>query len=172
MPAMHHLDSPEQYGTDVSTLDRESDETREDRALSDALPPLTALPNLPSSATDGPDGVVESERPERIAATSHPSAGNGLDTHTADAVPHTIATVPAASSSHAVGPAAAEARGLLEGIAESLRTLAGRQGTDGAAVAIFPRGVDLLEVRMHVARDQAIDLNFRVAGPAQASLNA
>jgi hypothetical protein len=65
--------------------------------------------------------------------------------------------------------AAAEARGLLEGIAESLRTLAGRPGQEGAQVAIFPRGVDLLEVRMHVARDQAIDLNFRVAGPSHPS---
>jgi hypothetical protein len=68
------------------------------------------------------------------------------------------------------GRAAAEARGILDGIAESLRTLAGRQASDGAPVAIFPRGVDVLEVRMHISRDQDVDVNLRVAGPAQPSL--
>jgi hypothetical protein len=68
------------------------------------------------------------------------------------------------------GHAAVEARGILDGIAESLRTLAGRQASDGAPVAIFPRGVDVLEVRMHISRDQDVDVNLRVAGPAQPSL--
>ena len=67
------------------------------------------------------------------------------------------------------GAAAAEARGILDGIAESLRTLAGRDGRDGASVAIFPRGVDVLEVRMHISREQDIDVNLRVAGPTHAS---
>jgi hypothetical protein len=67
------------------------------------------------------------------------------------------------------GVAATEARGILDGIAESLRTLAGRNGHDGAPVAIFPRGVDVLEVRMHISRDQDVDLNLRVAGPAMTS---
>jgi hypothetical protein len=64
---------------------------------------------------------------------------------------------------------AADARGMLEGVAQSLRTLAGRDGAEGAAVAIFPRGVDVLEVRMHISRDRDIDLNFRVAGPTAPS---
>jgi hypothetical protein len=67
------------------------------------------------------------------------------------------------------GAAAAEARGILDGIAESLRTLAGREGHDGAPVAIFPRGVDVLEVRMHISREQDIDVNLRVAGPAHSA---
>jgi hypothetical protein len=69
------------------------------------------------------------------------------------------------------GVAAAEARGILDGIAESLRTLAGRQGHDGAPVAIFPRGVDVLEVRMHISREQDVDVNLRVAGPAHTTLD-
>lgn len=73
-------------------------------------------------------------------------------------------------SGYNTGYAAAEARGILDGIAESLRTLAGREASDGAPVAIFPRGVDVLEVRMHISRDQDIDVNLRVAGPAQPSL--
>jgi hypothetical protein len=67
------------------------------------------------------------------------------------------------------GAAAAEARGILDGIAESLRTLAGRDGRDGTNVAIFPRGVDVLEVRMHISREQDVDVNLRVAGPTHAS---
>jgi|GEM_PF-3672839 hypothetical protein len=59
---------------------------------------------------------------------------------------------------------AGDARGMLEGVAQSLRTLAGRD-TNGEGIAIFPRGVDVLEVRMHISRDRDIDLNFRVAGP-------
>ena len=74
------------------------------------------------------------------------------------------------SEYNGVGHAAAEARGILDGIAESLRTLAGREASDGAPVAIFPRGVDVLEVRMHISRDQDVDVNLRVAGPAQPSL--
>jgi len=73
-------------------------------------------------------------------------------------------------SGYNTGYAAAEARGILDGIAESLRTLAGREANDGAPVAIFPRGVDVLEVRMHISRDQDVDVNLRVAGPAQPSL--
>jgi hypothetical protein len=69
------------------------------------------------------------------------------------------------------GTAAVEARGILDGIAESLRTLAGRQGHDGAPVAIFPRGVDVLEVRMHISRDQDVDVNLRVAGPGHPTLD-
>lgn len=72
---------------------------------------------------------------------------------------------------NANGAAAAEARGILDGIAESLRTLAGRQGHDGAPVAIFPRGVDVLEVRMHISREQDVDVNLRVAGPAHAPVD-
>jgi hypothetical protein len=63
---------------------------------------------------------------------------------------------------------AGDARGMLEGVAESLRTLAGRDA-HGEGIAIFPRGVDVLEVRMHISRDRDIDLNFRVAGPAVSS---
>jgi hypothetical protein len=61
-----------------------------------------------------------------------------------------------------------DARGMLEGVAQSLRTLAGRD-VNGDGIAIFPRGVDVLEVRMHISRDRDIDLNFRVAGPAVSS---
>jgi hypothetical protein len=64
---------------------------------------------------------------------------------------------------------ATDARGVLDGVAHSLRTLAGRDAVDGPSVAIFPRGVDLLEVRMHISRDRDIDLNFRVAGPTPLS---
>ncbi len=59
---------------------------------------------------------------------------------------------------------AGDARGMLEGVAQSLRTLAGRDA-NGQGIAIFPHGVDVLEVRMHISRDRDIDLNFRVAGP-------
>ena len=80
-------------------------------------------------------------------------------------------TVSMASAHAAVHPAVTEhvsstgdARGMLEGVAQSLRTLAGRDA-NGQGIAIFPHGVDVLEVRMHISRDRDIDLNFRVAGP-------
>ncbi len=95
------------------------------------------------------------------------------DVHAHDGITHDVhavvpADVPAPTNgvhTHADGSAAAEARGILDGIAESLRTLAGRDGHDGTSVAIFPRGVDVLEVRMHISRDQDVDVNLRVAGP-------
>jgi hypothetical protein len=88
------------------------------------------------------------------------------DVHAALAVPTNGVHEPVEN-----GAAAAEARGILDGIAESLRTLAGRQGHDGAPVAIFPRGVDVLEVRMHISREQDVDVNLRVAGPAHTALD-
>jgi hypothetical protein len=91
--------------------------------------------------------------PRVSPASVAPANGNGVSAHTEN------------------GVAAAEARGILDGIAESLRTLAGRQGHDGAPVAIFPRGVDVLEVRMHISRDQDVDVNLRVAGPAHPALD-
>jgi hypothetical protein len=90
---------------------------------------------------------------------------------TAAALPTNGALDHAHETLHENGVAAAEARGILDGIAESLRTLAGRQGHDGAPVAIFPRGVDVLEVRMHISRDQDVDVNLRVAGPAHTALD-
>jgi hypothetical protein len=54
----------------------------------------------------------------------------------------------------------------LDGVAQNLKTLAGHDGVDGVPVAMFPRGIELLEVRMHISRDRDIDLNFRVAGAA------
>ena len=158
----------------------------------EAVTPLVVVADLPIPASgvddaeaeteaddteaDDTESSAELEHDERHAAVTAESprgvATNGVDSHPL------VATGQSANAAHVTAPvsigapAAAEARGLLEGIAESLRTLAGRQATDGTAVAIFPRGVDLLEVRMHVARDQAIDLNFRVAGPAQPSLTA
>jgi hypothetical protein len=90
-------------------------------------------------------------------------AGNGLA-----APDHAIgrpAAGPVTTPARDSVSAAADARGMLEGVAQSLRTLAGREGADGASIAIFPRGVNLLEVRMHISRDRDIDLNFRVAGP-------
>jgi hypothetical protein len=116
-----------------------------------------------SEPTPKPEHDVSETPP--ASASELTGSGNGLDSHAPLHVPQPASTALSPTPVPLSVPAVAEARGLLEGIAESLRTLAGRQGVDGASVAIFPRGVDLLEVRMHVARDQAIDLNFRVAGP-------
>jgi hypothetical protein len=109
---------------------------------------------------------------------SHEIPSHEMSSHDVHAVPaHDVhAVVPAdvpvptnGAHTHADGTAAAEARGILDGIAESLRTLAGRDGHDGTSVAIFPRGVDVLEVRMHISRDQDVDVNLRVAGPTHAN---
>jgi len=118
------------------------------------------------------------EGSESARAAAEPDATGAVDSHEAvgsDAhQPVAVASAHAPVQSHAT-PAgdsvssAADARGLLEGIALNLRALAGREGADGAPVAIFPRGVDLLEVRMHISRDRDIDLNFRVAGPTPPS---
>jgi hypothetical protein len=175
---MHHEEGHEDHEYSVSTIDSPSAElpqAEEDHVLLEGVSPLVAVTEMPADADDAP---VEPELSRQdvyqaspIGGSERPMTGNGLDSR---------ASVPAAQATTlpsptmpapAALPAAAEARGLLEGIAESLRTLAGRQGVDGAAVAIFPRGVDLLEVRMHVARDQAIDLNFRVAGPSHPNLS-
>lgn len=178
--ADHH---EEQFEEPVSHIEHEREE------IFEAVTPLVVVADLPtpSAETDEPtademeaDEAEETAEPEQnghhaaaTAESTHGATTNGIDSH-----PIVVPTGPSATAAHLTppvsisAPAAAEARGLLEGIAESLRTLAGRQGADGTAVAIFPRGVDLLEVRMHVARDQAIDLNFRVAGPAQPALTA
>lgn len=98
-------------------------------------------------------------------------AGNGHGT--AD---QTLAVTPAAAPARAL-PApvsevlsvAADARGVLDGVAQNLRTLAGHDKHDGAPIAMFPRGIELLEVRMHISRDRDVDLNFRVTGSAPPS---
>ncbi len=124
-----------------------------------------------------PEHHLEYEQPED--ETHHQDAHGAVHEHAADQVgSHTgngLATPEHAITRSTVGPvttpaaetvsAAADARGMLEGVAQSLRTLAGREGADGASIAIFPRGVNLLEVRMHISRERDIDLNFRVAGP-------
>ncbi len=79
--------------------------------------------------------------------------------------PATALTTPAPEATSV----AADARGVLDGVAENLRTLAGHDKVDGVPVAMFPRGIELLEVRMHISRDRDIDLNLRVAGSAPAS---
>lgn len=82
-----------------------------------------------------------------------PHLGNGsLTTTEAVAATPTLLTPRAVTVPEADNPsAAADARGVLDGVAHSLRTLAGRDAMDGVSVAIFPRGVDLLEVRMHIS---------------------
>jgi hypothetical protein len=185
--ADHH---EEQLHEPVGSIEQEHER---EEIFEEAVTPLVVVADLPIPAAevdDAEDDEAQADEAEaddtqesagaeqaehHAAATADSPRGvatNGVDSHPL------VATGQSANAAHVTAPvsigapAAAEARGLLEGIAESLRTLAGRQATDGTAVAIFPRGVDLLEVRMHVARDQAIDLNFRVAGPAQPSLTA
>jgi hypothetical protein len=155
---------------EVSTSSAETDEA-------EAAEATAAEADDAEEDADEPEESAEPEHNGHRAAaaateTTRGATTNGVDSHPLIPTGPSPSTAQATSPASVGGPAAAEARGLLEGIAESLRTLAGRQGADGTAVAIFPRGVDLLEVRMHVARDQAIDLNFRVAGPAQPSLTA
>jgi hypothetical protein len=103
--------------------------------------------------------------------TSHEDATGASESHGANGAAKAEKPVSVASAHPAVHPSVAEhissagdARGMLEGVAQSLRTLAGRDA-HGEGIAIFPRGVDVLEVRMHISRDRDIDLNFRVAGP-------
>lgn len=117
---------------------------------------------------DEPDADVEPVAVHAEAQSDGDSdEGNGAPTtRQALSMPSAHAPVHAPSKAKTESESsAADARGMLEGVAQSLRTLAGRDGADGAAVAIFPRGVDVLEVRMHISRDRDIDLNFRVAGP-------
>jgi hypothetical protein len=111
--------------------------------------------------------VAEEEESVPVAA-AHDDATGAAETHGGNGAPTTqralsMAQPPAhATAEHA--SSAMEARGMLEGVAQSLRTLAGRDAS-GEGIAIFPRGVDVLEVRMHISRERDIDLNFRVAGP-------
>jgi hypothetical protein len=113
-------------------------------------------------------GHAVAEEHEVPIATAHddatgvgePHGRNGATT-TQHALPMTQAPAHAAAEHLS---SAMEARGMLESVAQSLRTLAGRD-TNGEGIAIFPRGVDVLEVRMHISRERDIDLNFRVAGP-------
>jgi hypothetical protein len=177
--ATHHDESHEGHEYTLISIESPPDDhvrLEEDHVLLEAAVPFAPVADLPAHADDTVAGVstrhpVSHEEPTSGGAVPT-MTGNGLDTHVPAHAPQPANVASASPTDGSVsGPAAAEARGLLEGIAESLRTLAGRQGTDGAAVAIFPRGVDLLEVRMHVSRDQAIDLNFRVAGPAQPNLS-
>jgi hypothetical protein len=107
--------------------------------------------------------------------TPHDDATGASESLGANGAATAEQTLSMASSHAAVHPAvtehissAGDARGMLEGVAQSLRTLAGRDAK-GEGIAIFPRGVDVLEVRMHISRDRDIDLNFRVAGPAVSS---
>jgi hypothetical protein len=103
--------------------------------------------------------------------TPHDDATGASESVGANGAATAEQTLSMASAHQAVHPSvtehissAGDARGMLEGVAQSLRTLAGRDAK-GEGIAIFPRGVDVLEVRMHISRDRDIDLNFRVAGP-------
>ena len=111
---------------------------------------------------DAQDDAHDSARDDATGTESH--GGNGAPTtQQAMSMAH--------ASAHASGGApvehvssAMEARGMLEGVAQSLRALAARDA-NGEGIVVFPRGVDVLEVRMHISRERDIDLNFRVAGP-------
>ncbi len=124
----------------------------------------------------GPPDATMEESDVMVATHAAPDAGHDDATGASETLgANGAATAEQAgsmASAHAaVHPAvmehvssAGDARGMLEGVAQSLRTLAGRDA-NGQGIAIFPHGVDVLEVRMHISRDRDIDLNFRVAGP-------
>jgi hypothetical protein len=135
-------------------------------------PPRKASHEPSETQAQGPAGQNADTRQHEHMATSVSTPDRREITHPEPASAPIVATGPVTGSpAVAIAPATSEARELLDGIAESLRTLGGSAATDGRAAPIFPRGVDLLEVRLHVSRERAIDLNFRVAGPAQ-SVNA
>jgi hypothetical protein len=123
---------------------------------------------VPVSAAhdDAHDEAEDSAHDDATGTDSH--GGNGAPT-TQQAISMAHAPAPASGDAPADTPvehvsSAMEARGMLEGVAQSLRTLAGRDA-NGEGIVVFPRGVDVLEVRMHISRERDIDLNFRVAGP-------
>jgi hypothetical protein len=113
-------------------------------------------------------GHAVAEEHEVPIATAHDDATGVGEPHGRNGATTTQHALPMAQApAHATAEhlsSAMEARGMLESVAQSLRTLAGRD-TNGEGIAIFPRGVDVLEVRMHISRERDIDLNFRVAGP-------
>jgi hypothetical protein len=109
---------------------------------------------------------VHADAHAHAVETAGTSAGNG---HSAPdqsmVVAPTAVPAPALTTPITGGTSvAADARGVLDGVAQNLRTLAGHDKLDGVPVAMFPRGIDLLEVRMHISRDRDIDLNLRVTG--------
>ena len=109
---------------------------------------------------------VHAEAHAHAGETAGTSAGNGhsapdqamVVAPTAAPAPVSTTPVPEATS------VAADARGVLDGVAQNLRTLAGHDKLGGVPVAMFPGGIELLEVRMHISRDRDIDLNLRVTG--------
>jgi len=140
----HHPSAPD----DVDLLDRDDDHPAHGHSVHGAEKAHASTHLHATETDDSQAGNGSPATDDAVSVTPTLVAGRGL---TAPA-PDTLS-------------AAAEARGVLDGVAHSLRTLAGRDAMDGVSVVIFPRGVDLLEVRMHISRDRDIDLNFRVAGP-------
>ena len=118
-----------------------------------------------------PVSAMHDEAQDDAHDSAHDNA-TGTESHGGNGAPTTQQAMSMAHApAHASGDApvehvssAMEARGMLEGVAQSLRALAARDA-NGEGIVVFPRGVDVLEVRMHISRERDIDLNFRVAGP-------
>src|SRR5580704_12036278 len=148
----HHMEQHDEHHGDTA-----HEETSEVVHAGHAVAEEREVP-VPAAHDDAQDDA----RDDATGTESH--GGNGAPT-TQQAM--SMAHPPA----HASGDAAVEhvssameARGMLEGVAQSLRALAARDA-NGEGIVVFPRGVDVLEVRMHISRERDIDLNFRVAGP-------